>query len=173
MSILLPRFTSLTWVECPWWPPSWPDVREVIAEGGGLLRLKLKVTEPAPKLASNSVERFTCGGFPVAFCTTKNSLVTISMTWPVWRTKSPFLLIPSDERHPGTTFGWLRSSLVGLDWKEEKMMMMVLVWRRMIFVHLLLERERLLCRRDTDSKTTWRFLRLGCDILFALFFGPW
>ena len=122
MSILLPRLTNFACVE-PWWSAE-EAVKGVTEEaavedvGGWLLFLKLKVTEPAPKLASNSVAILTCGGLPVAFCTTKNSLVTISMTWPVCKTKSPFLLIPSEERHPGTTLGWLRSSRVGLDWNK-------------------------------------------------------
>ena len=114
MSILLPRLTNFTWVG-PWWLWWWSEeVMEVNAEAGWLLRLKLKLTLPAPKLASNSVAILTCGGFPVAFCTTRNNLVTISMTWPVWKTKSPLRLMPSEDKHPGTTLGWLRNSLVGL-----------------------------------------------------------
>ena len=58
---------------------------------------------------------FTAGGFPVAFWTTRNSLVTISMTWPVWKTKSPFLFTASDDKQPGM-LGWLLSSRVGEDW---------------------------------------------------------
>ena len=119
MSILLPRFTNFTWVG-PWWPEWWSEVTDVNAEAGWLLRLKLNVTLPAPKLASNSVEILTWGGFPVAFCTTRNNLVTISMTWPVWNTKSPLRLMPSEDRHPGTTLGWLRNSLVGLVWKGKQ-----------------------------------------------------
>jgi hypothetical protein len=58
-------------------------------------------------------------------CTTRNSFVTISMTWPVWRTKSPFLrpLLESaeEERQPGMfEFAWLRVSRVGLVWKTQK-----------------------------------------------------
>ena len=34
----------------------------------------------------------TSGGLPEAFWTTRNVLVMSSMTWPVCRTKSPFLL---------------------------------------------------------------------------------
>ena len=78
--------------------------------------LNWKVTEWVPKLASNWVLILTAGGLPVAFCTTRNSLVTISMTWPVWKTKSPFLLTASEERQPGM-LGWLLSSRVGEDWK--------------------------------------------------------
>ena len=119
MSILLPRLTNFTWVgpRCPW---CGSEVIEV-TEGGWLLRLKLKVTLPAPKLASNSVATLTCGGFPVAFWTTRNNLVTISITWPVWNTKSPLRLMPSEDKHPGTTLGWLRNSLVGLVWKSKKL----------------------------------------------------
>lgn len=36
------------------------------------------------------------GGFPVAFCMTRNIFVTISMTCPVWNTKSPFFRPSSD-----------------------------------------------------------------------------
>lgn len=42
-----------------------------------------------------SVVMFTSGAFPTAFCTTRNSFVTISITWPVWNTKSPFFLLRS------------------------------------------------------------------------------
>ena len=76
------------------------------------LTLNWKVTEWVPKLASNWVLMLTLGGFPVAFCTTRKSLVTISITWPVWKTKSPFRLTASEERHPGM-LACDRSSLVG------------------------------------------------------------
>ena len=78
--------------------------------------LNWNVTECVPKLASNWVLILTAGGLPVAFCTTRKSLVTISMTWPVWKTKSPFLLTASEERQPGM-LGWLLNSRVGEDWK--------------------------------------------------------
>ena len=65
------------------------------------LALNWKVTEWVPKLASNWVLMLTVGGLPVAFCTTRKSLVTISMTCPVWKTKSPFLFTASEERQPG------------------------------------------------------------------------
>ena len=78
--------------------------------------LNWKVTECVPKLASNCVLMFTLGGFPVAFCTTRNSLVTISITWPVWKTKSPFRFTASEERHPGM-FACDLSSRVGEPWK--------------------------------------------------------
>lgn len=42
-----------------------------------------------------SVVILTSGGLPLAFWTTKNSFVTISITWPVWKTKSPFFLLRS------------------------------------------------------------------------------
>lgn len=45
---------------------------------------------------THSVLIWTSGGFAVAFCITKNNFVTISMTWPVWNTKSPFLRPISD-----------------------------------------------------------------------------
>ena len=49
-----------------------------------------------------------------AFCpwTTRKSLVTISMTWPVWKTKSPFRFTASEDRQFGM-LAWLRSSRVG------------------------------------------------------------
>ena len=76
------------------------------------LALNWKVTEWVPKLASNWVLMLTVGGLPVAFCTTRKSLVTISMTCPVWKTKSPFLFTASEERQPGI-FAWDLNSRVG------------------------------------------------------------
>ena len=70
------------------------------------------MTEWVPKLASNWVLMLTVGGLPVAFCTTRKSLVTISMTCPVWKTKSPFLFTASEERQPGI-FAWDLNSRVG------------------------------------------------------------
>ena len=77
--------------------------------------LKAKVTLCSGlKWASNSVAMLTCGGHPVAFCTTRKSLVTISMMWPVCRMKSPFPPesplpppppVPED-RHPGMLLWW-------------------------------------------------------------------
>lgn len=46
----------------------------------------------------------TSGGLAVAFCTTRNSFVTISITWQVWKTKSPFLRVISDWLE--TKMGW-------------------------------------------------------------------
>ena len=184
MSILLPLLTNFACVE-PWWSEAVRGVTvgaEAVAapaEGGWLLFLKLKVTEPAPKLASNSVAMLTCGGLPVAFCTTRNNLVTISMTWPVCKTKSPFLLIPSEERHPGTTLGWLRSSRVGLDWNKLDGRLFGLLsvpWDHPISgrsSNSLLEHERLQCHHGMGWVTAWRSRPLGCDIWFASSAGPW
>ena len=130
-SILFPLFTSLT---CPGVtsepppappppapPPDWKKeflwrTIHFSSPSPTVSTLNWKVTECVPKLASNWVLILTAGGLPVAFCTTRNSLVTISMTWPVWKTKSPFLLTASEERQPGM-LGWLLSSRVGEDWK--------------------------------------------------------
>lgn len=38
----------------------------------------------------------TSGALPAAFCTTRNILVTSSMTWQVWITRSPFHLFPKE-----------------------------------------------------------------------------
>ena len=78
------------------------------------------MTECVPKFASNCVAMLTAGGLPVAFCTTRNSLVTISITCPVWNTKSPFRLTASELRHPGM-FGWDFSSRVGDDWNKTQL----------------------------------------------------
>lgn len=104
-SILLPfRITRI----CPDWT------------SGSPMHLNVKVTVCAPKFASNlknktfiisiywllkvvahSVEILTSGAFPTAFCTTKKSLVTTSITCAVWNTKSPFFLLKSLwNRHP-------------------------------------------------------------------------
>lgn len=48
------------------------------------------------RIFTYSVLIWTSGGFAVAFCITKNNFVTISITWPVWNTKSPFLRPISD-----------------------------------------------------------------------------
>jgi len=98
-SILFPLLTSFTCpgtTSCPAAPPV----------------LNWKVTECVPKFASNWVLILTRGGFPVAFCTTRNSLVTISITCPVWNTKSPFRLTASEERQLGM-LAWDRNSRVG------------------------------------------------------------
>ena len=50
-----------------------------------VLTLNWSVTEWVPKFALNWVEILTAGGLPVQFCTTRNSFVTISITWPVWK----------------------------------------------------------------------------------------
>lgn len=49
---------------------------------------------------THSVAMLTSGGLPVAFWTTKNNFVTISITCPVWKTKSPFFLRSVWKRHP-------------------------------------------------------------------------
>ena len=43
-----------------------------------------------------SVWTLTSGALPAAFCTTRNILVTSSMTWQVCRTRSPFHLFPTE-----------------------------------------------------------------------------
>lgn len=48
-----------------------------------------------PFLIAYSVLILISGAFPTAFCTTRNNFVTISITWPVWKTKSPFFLLRS------------------------------------------------------------------------------
>ena len=131
-SILFPRLTNFT---CPGatsaWPPDWNTIKcwmvpfflmsshhknyLFLHEKIGFT-LNWKVTEWVPKFASNWVLILTAGGFPVAFWTTRNSFVTISMTWPVWKTKSPFLTTAWEDRHPGT-LGWLFNSRVGEDWR--------------------------------------------------------
>jgi len=83
--------------------------------------LNAKVIDSEPKLASNSWAMLTWGGFPVAFCITRKSFVTISMTWPVCKTKSPLrrlLLSVEDDKHPGIFVLYCeRVSLVGLAYK--------------------------------------------------------
>ena len=97
-------------------PMSWLWPKHTLNDWLQWFTLNWKVTECVPKLASNCVLMFTLGGFPVAFCTTRNSLVTISITWPVWKTKSPFRFTASEERHPGM-FACDLSSRVGEPWK--------------------------------------------------------
>lgn len=58
--------------------------------------LKVNTTVCCPKFASNSVLMWISGGLDVAFWITKNNFVTISITCPVWNTKSPFFLPNSD-----------------------------------------------------------------------------
>ena len=134
------------------------------------LALNWKVTEWVPKLASNWVLMLTVGGLPVAFCTTRKSLVTISMTCPVWKTKSPFLFTASEERQPGI-FAWDLNSRVGDPCKVceaqdgEKRSW---DWP--------LARGTQQCRRSMDSMTAWRSpqrepLIHYWDESLSLFFG--
>lgn len=49
---------------------------------------------------------FTSGALPTAFWITRNSLVTISITWPVWNTKSPFPWTSEWKRQPIWWWWW-------------------------------------------------------------------
>lgn len=66
---------------------------------------------------THSVLMWTSGGFAVAFCITKNNFVTISITWPVWKTKSPFLRPISDWKNKQLLAGV--RSICGIKVSEE------------------------------------------------------
>lgn len=58
--------------------------------------ITLNTQRNIPKCGPYSVLMCTSGGFAVAFWMTRNNLVTISITCPVWKIKSPFLRPISD-----------------------------------------------------------------------------
>lgn len=103
-SILFPFLNTLIWPLCTSGSPVHLNVNVTICPpkfASNLQTNRSPLFFQAKKAATHSVKTLTSGAFPTAFWTTKKSFVTISITCPVWNTKSPFFLLKSLwNKHP-------------------------------------------------------------------------
>lgn len=149
---------------------------------------------------SYSVFTWMSGGFPVAFWITKNIFVTISITCPVWKIKSPFFFPSSDCKYLSSIRHWnnfesihkakamkqqfyLKQAstwIIGCCWLirrksflcSDKFLHLPSNNRAKVYFYLRLLREKLRCHPNKGLETSGKFLMPELDTLFAKFFDP-